>query len=187
MTGQFFRRRDCAPTQTSLAFVWRLVSYRLAAQPAARLQFLVQQMITKSSHVSPQLFARRATLCTATFVAFQPTTIGVDYMAALLGNLLGTVDGLLGGVTGSLSGVTGSLTGDASAGGSASASASGTADLSHTLDLGAAIATNPSVDLSTSGLLGTSGIGASVSAPTMVGASADVGHLDLGGLLHGLV
>jgi hypothetical protein len=144
-------------------------------------------MITKSSHVSPQLFAGRNTLCSATFVAFQPTTIGVDYMAALLGNLLGTVDGLLGGVTGSLSGVTGPLTGDASAGGSASAGAAGTADLSHTLDLGALIETSPSVDLSTPDLLGLGGIEASVSAPTAVGVTADVGHLDVGGLLHGLV
>jgi hypothetical protein len=137
-------------------------------------------MITKSSHVSPQLFAGRNTLCSATFVAFQPTTIGVDYMAALLGNLLGTVDGLLGGVTGSLSG-------DTSTGGSASAGAGGTADLSHTLDLGALIETSPSVDLSTPDLLGLGGIEASVSAPTAVGVTADVGHLDVGGLLHGLV
>jgi hypothetical protein len=101
-------------------------------------------------------------------------------MAALLGNLLGTVDGLLGNATGALSG-------GASAGGNASASASGAVDLSHTLDLGAVIETNPSIDLSASGLAGTGGIDASVSAPTMIGASADVGHLDVGGLLHGLV
>jgi hypothetical protein len=101
-------------------------------------------------------------------------------MAALLGNLLGTVDGLLGGVTGS-------LTGDTSAGGSASASAAGTADLSHTLDLGALIETSPSVDLSTPDLLGLGGLDLSVSAPTAVGVTADVGHLDVGGLLHGLV
>jgi hypothetical protein len=113
-------------------------------------------------------------LCSATFVAFQPTIKGVDYMAALLGNLLGTVDGLLGTATGVL--------GDASASGSASASAGGTADLSHTLDLGAVIETNPSIDLSA----GLDGIDASVSAPTLIGASADVGHLDVGGLLHGL-
>src|SRR5215216_805402 len=74
-------------------------------------------------------FPSAMALCSATFVAFQPTIIGVDYMAALLGNLLGTVDGLLGTATGVLGG----------AGGSASASASGTADLSHTLDLGAVI------------------------------------------------
>lgn len=98
-------------------------------------------------------------------------------MAALLGNLLGTVDGLLGTATGALSG---------GASGSASASASGTADLSHTLDLGALIETSPSIDLSTSGLAGIGGIDASVSAPTMIGVSADVGHLDVGGLLHGL-
>lgn len=95
-------------------------------------------------------------------------------MAALLGNLLGTVDGLLGTATGVVSG---------GASGSASASASGTADLSHTLDLGAVIETSPSIDLSTSGL---GGIDASVSAPTMIGVSADVGHLDVGGLLQGL-
>jgi len=94
-------------------------------------------------------------------------------MAALLGNLLGTVDGLLGGLTGSLSG-------DASA--NAGASASATADLSHTLDLGAVIETNPSLDLSA----GLDGVNASVSAPTLIGASADVAHLDVGGLLHGL-
>jgi hypothetical protein len=94
---------------------------------------------------------------------------------ALLGNLLGTVDGLLGTATGTLSGGSG-------AGGDVSASASGTADLSHTLDLGAGIETSPSVGVSAAGL-----IDASVSAPTMVGVSADVGHLDVGGLLHGLV
>jgi hypothetical protein len=90
-------------------------------------------------------------------------------MAALLGNLLGTVDGLLGGLTGSLSG-------DASA----SAGANASADVAHTLDLGAVIETSPSIDLG----VGLDGIDASVSAPTLVGASADVG--DVGGLLHGL-
>jgi len=98
-------------------------------------------------------------------------------MAALLGNLLGTVDGLLGTATGVLGG---------GASGGASASASGTADLSHTLDLGAVIETSPSIDLSTPDLAGLGGIDASVSAPTLIGASADVGHLDVGGLLHGL-
>ena len=98
-------------------------------------------------------------------------------MAALLGNLLGTVDGLLGTATGVLGG---------GASGGASASASGTADLSHTLDLGAVIETSPSIDLSIPDLAGVGGIDASVSAPTLIGASADVGHLDLGGLLHGL-
>ena len=44
------------------------------------------------------------------------------------------------------------------------------------------IETNPSLDLSA----GLDGVDASVSAPTLVGASADVGHLDVGGLLHGL-
>ena len=53
--------------------------------------------------------------------------------------------------------------------------------------LHAVIETNPSVSLSASGLAGTGGIDASVSAPTMIGATADVGHLDVGGLLHGLV
>jgi hypothetical protein len=120
-------------------------------------------------------FPSAVALCTATFVAFQPTFIGVDYMAALLGNLLGTVDGLLGTATGVLGG-------GASASGSASASAGSTADLSHTLDLGALIETSPSIDLSA----GLDGIDASVSAPTLIGASADVGHLDVGGLLHGL-
>jgi hypothetical protein len=96
-------------------------------------------------------------------------------MAALLGNLLGTVDGLLGTATGVLGGASAS-------GGGASASAGGTVDLSHTLDLGAVIETSPSIDLSA----GLSGVDASVSAPTMIGASADVGHLDVGGLLHGL-
>jgi hypothetical protein len=99
---------------------------------------------------------------------------------ALLGNLLGTVDGLLGTATGALSG-------SADAGGSVAAGASGSADLSHTLDLGALIETNPSVDISASGLAGTGGVEASISAPTAIGLSADVGHLDVGGLLHGLV
>ncbi len=98
-------------------------------------------------------------------------------MAALLGNLPGTVDGLLGTATGVLGGTSGS----------ASASASGTADLSHTLDLGAVIETSPSIDLSTPDFAGLGGIDAAVSAPTLVGVSADVGHLDVGGLLHGLV
>jgi hypothetical protein len=95
-------------------------------------------------------------------------------MAALLGNLLGTVDGLLGGLTGSLSG-------DASA--DANTSADVSADLSNTLDLGAVIETSPSIDFGA----GLDGIDASVSAPTLVGANADVGHLDVGGLLNGLV
>ena len=55
------------------------------------------------------------------------------------------------------------------------------------VDLGAVIETSPSIDLSTSGLAGTGGIDASVSAPTAIGVSADVGHLDVGGLLHGLI
>jgi hypothetical protein len=135
-------------------------------------KFPPQQMITKRPHVSPQPFSPPMALCSATFVAFQPTIIGVDYMAALLGNVLGTVDGLLGTATGVLGGV----------GGSASAGASATADLSHTLDLGAMIETNPSIDLSAR----LDGVDASVSAPTLIGASADVGHLDVGGLLHGL-
>src|SRR6266545_4954084 len=93
-------------------------------------------------------FPSAVALCSATFVAFQPTIIGVDYMAALLGNLPGTVDGLLGTATGVLGGTSGS----------ASASASGTADLSHTLDLGAVIETSPSIDLSTPDLAGLGGI-----------------------------
>ena len=141
--------------------------------PAGNIgKFRSQQMITKTPHVSPQPFRLPIALCSATFVAIQPTIIGVDYMAALLGNLLGTVDGLLGTATGVLGGV----------GGSASAGAGATADLSHTLDLGAVIETNPSIDLSA----GLDGVDASVSAPTLIGASADVGHLDVGGLLHGL-
>lgn len=99
---------------------------------------------------------------------------------ALLGNLLGTADGLLGTATGSLASGAGTA-------GSATASTSGAVDLSHTLDLGAVVETNPSIGLHASGLAGTGGIDASVSAPTMVGVSADVGHLDVGGLLHGLV
>lgn len=98
---------------------------------------------------------------------------------ALLGNLLGTVDGLLGTATGLLSG--------GSTGGGATGGASGSVDMSHTLDLGAVIETNPSVSLSADGLAGTGGIDASISAPTMIGVAADVGHLDVGGLLHGLV
>lgn len=94
---------------------------------------------------------------------------------ALLGNLLGTVDGLLGTATGALSG-------GADAGGSVTAGASSSVDLSHTLDVGALIETNPSIDVSAPGLAD-----ASISAPTAVGLSADVGHLDVGGLLHGLV
>lgn len=97
---------------------------------------------------------------------------------ALLGNLLGTVDGLLGSATGALSG-------GASAGGGVSAGVSGT-DTSQLLDVGALIETNPSVSLSASDLTGTGSIDASVSAPTMIGATADVGHLDVGGLLQGL-
>jgi hypothetical protein len=82
---------------------------------------------------------------------------------ALLGNLPGTVDGLLDTATGPLT--------------------SGAADVSGTLDLGAVVETSPSVDLTASG----GDIDASVSAPTMIGATADVGHLDAGGLLEGLV
>jgi hypothetical protein len=107
------------------------------------------------------------------------TYIGVEYMA-LLGNLLGTVDGLLDTATGALSG-------GADAIGGATAGASGAADLSNLLDLGAVVETSPSIDLSASGLAGTGGIEASVSAPTMIGVSADVGQLDVGGgLLAGL-
>src|SRR3954452_23567695 len=126
--------------------------------------------------VSNHLRRREFVGCDACVAQSQPTK--GDHMA-LLGNLLGTVDGLLGSATGALSG-------NASAGGGVSAGASGT-DMSHTLDLGALIETNPSVSISASGLAGTGGIDASVSAPTMIGATADVGHLDVGGLLHGLV
>jgi hypothetical protein len=93
---------------------------------------------------------------------------------ALLGNVLDTVDGLLGSATGAIGGAT--------------AGVSGAADVSSpTLDLGALIQTAPSVELSTPGLAGLGGIEASVSAPTMIGVSADVGQLDAGGLLSGLV
>jgi hypothetical protein len=143
-------------------------------------RFPAQEMTAKTPHVSLQpstpvrLFGQRLRVAST-----QPTQQGSLYMA-LLGNLLGTVDGLLSTVTGTLSGVAG-------AAGGATAGAGGTVDLSHTLDLGAMIETNPSVSLSASGLAGTGGIDASVSAPTAVGLTADVGHLDVGGLLHGLV
>jgi hypothetical protein len=106
---------------------------------------------------------------------------------ALLGNLLDTVDGLLGTATGVVGTATGALSGATGAIGGATAGAGASADLSHTLDLGAVVETSPSVELSTPDLLGLGGINASVSAPTMIGVSADVGHLDVGGLLHGLV
>lgn len=93
---------------------------------------------------------------------------------ALLGNLLGTVDGLLDTATGAL--------GNTSVGGSTETSASASADLSNTLDLGAIVSTSPSIDLSAAGL-----VDASVSAPTTVGVAADVGHLDVNGMLQGLV
>lgn len=96
-----------------------------------------------------------------------------------LGNLLGTVDGLLGTVDGLLGGVTGS----ASAGAGASAGASASA--SNLLDVGALVETSPAINVGTTGGLG--GVDASVTAPTAVGVTADVGHLDVGGLLHGLV
>lgn len=89
---------------------------------------------------------------------------------ALLGNLLGTVDGLLG--------TAGSAVGSATGSGSATAST----DTSHTLDLGGLVETSPSVGVNALGLADVS-----VSAPTAVGVTADVGHLDLGGLLHGLL
>ena len=98
---------------------------------------------------------------------------------ALLGNLLGTVDGLLDTATGALNSGAGAI-------GGVTAGATGAADLSHTLDVGAVIQTAPSVDLSTPDLLGLGGIDASVSAPTMIGVSAD-SNLDAGGLLNGLV
>jgi len=172
-----------------IRFIWRFcvsamplpiagMSFRRGCQKCGSgtsvVGFLVQQMITEWPHMSLQPSAPARICSSATFVAFQPTYKGV-YMA-LLGNLLGTVDGLLGTATGAISG-----------GASAGGGASGAVDLSHTLDLGAVIETSPSIDLSTSGLAGTGGIDASVSAPTAIGVSADVGHLDVGGLLHGLV
>ena len=48
--------------------------------------------------------------------------------------------------------------------------------------VGAIVSTSPSIDLSAAGL-----IDASVSAPTTIGVAADVGHLDVNGLLQGLV
>ena len=86
---------------------------------------------------------------------------------ALLGDLLGTVDGLLGGATGALSGATTAVD-----------------EAGSLADVGALLETSPSVGLST-GLLG--GVEASVSAPILVGVDAEVGKLDLGGLLGGLV
>ncbi len=82
---------------------------------------------------------------------------------ALLGNLLGTVDGLLGGAAGSATG---------------SGSVSASTDTSHTLDLGALVETSPSVGVNALGLADVS-----VSAPTAVGVTADVGHLVPRGLL----
>jgi hypothetical protein len=108
---------------------------------------------------------------------------------ALVGNLLGTVDGVLGTVEGLLGGVTGSLNGTT---GSVGGLLGGAAATTNTLDLdpthvGTVIETNPSLSLSTPDIAGTGGLDLSVSAPTMVGVTADVGHLDVGGLLHGLV
>lgn len=88
----------------------------------------------------------------------------------LLGNLPGTIDGLLGTATGG-----------------ATMNTSGAVDVSDTLNLDAAVATNPTIGVGVSELAGTGDIGVSVSAPTAVGVSADVGHLDVGGLLNGLV
>ena len=99
---------------------------------------------------------------------------------ALLGNLLDTVDGLLGTATGVLGTASGAV-------GGVTAGATGAADLSHTLDLGALVETSPSVELSTPDLLGlVGGIDASISAPTLIGVSAD-SNLEAGGLLNGLV
>lgn len=77
---------------------------------------------------------------------------------ALLGNLLDTVDGLL----------------DAGTGSPVS---------TPTLDIGALLETSPSIDLAA----GLDGVSASVSAPTLVGLSGEVGQLDTGGLLNGLI
>jgi hypothetical protein len=85
----------------------------------------------------------------------------------LLGSLLGTVDGLLGGAAGSATG---------------SGSATTSTDTSHTLDLGSLVESSPS-----GGVNAQDPADASVSAPTAVGVTADVGHVDLGGLLHGLL
>jgi hypothetical protein len=89
---------------------------------------------------------------------------------AILGSLLGTVDGLLGAAGGAAGSATGST------------GASTSTDTSHTLDLGALIEANPSVDANAPGPADVS-----VSAPTAVGVTADVGHLDLSGILHGLL
>jgi hypothetical protein len=96
-----------------------------------------------------------------------------------LGNLLGTVDGLLGTVDGLLGGVTGG------AGASTSGGDSATASASNLLDLGAVVETSPAIHIGTDG--GLDGADVSVGAPTMAGLTADVGNLDVGGLLHGLV
>jgi hypothetical protein len=93
---------------------------------------------------------------------------------ALLGNLPATIDGLLDTATGPLTG-------------GATADVAGAADVSNTLDLGAVIETSPSIAIGASDLAGTGDIGVAVSAPTAIGATADVGHLDVGGLLNGLV
>jgi hypothetical protein len=93
---------------------------------------------------------------------------------ALLGNLPDTIDGLLGTATGSTSG-------------GATADAGGAVSVSDTLNLGAAVETSPTIGLGVSDLAGLGDIGVSVSAPTAVGVNADVGHLDVGGLLNGLV
>jgi hypothetical protein len=93
---------------------------------------------------------------------------------ALLGNLPATIDGLLGTATDPLT-----------SGGSADVG--GAVGVSNTLDLDALIETSPSIAVGASGLAGTGDIGVSVSAPTAVGVSADVGQLDVGGLLNGLV
>jgi hypothetical protein len=98
-----------------------------------------------------------------------------------LGNLLGTVDGLLGSVEGLLGGVTGGATGGASA--SASGDAGVSASASNLLDVGALVETSPSIHVGTGDA---GGADLSVAAPTAVGLTADVGHLDVGGLLHGI-
>src|SRR5438477_618342 len=94
--------------------------------------FLAQKIITKTPHVSRQPFAALRLCGQRHSSQSNPNlpTQGVHCMA-LVGNLLGTVDGVLGTVEGLLGGVTGSLSGGASGG--VTASAGGTADLSHTL------------------------------------------------------
>src|SRR5256885_6133237 len=100
-------------------------------------------MIIEMPHVSRQLFGTPG-LCGQRRQSLQPANQSIPQRRtcmALLGNLLGTVDGvlgtvegLLGGVTGSLNGTTGSLGGVTGLLGGTASTATG--DPSHTLDLG---------------------------------------------------